>query len=202
MARVRIYGVIGLVLVAAVTSGCSGTAGPGSGTASRSTSGQAAPPTESNPPGDIPDNQAYVGFRPAGRGFLVKVPEGWSRAVKGNTTIFTDKLNQVRVDEVRAPAAPTTASVTRDVVPKLRREVSRFGEANVTQVSRHAGKVVRLEYRGDSATDPVTGKVIRDAFERYAFYRRGHEVDITLSGPVNADNIDPWRVISDSFTWQ
>lgn len=69
-------------------------------------------------------------------------------------------------------------------------------------MTRKAGPVVLLTYQGDSAKDPVTGKVVRDAFERYAFYRQGHEVDLTLSGPVNADNVDPWRIVSDSFAWR
>lgn len=69
-------------------------------------------------------------------------------------------------------------------------------------ISRHAGKAVLLTYQGDSAPDPVTGKVVRDAFERYAFHRQGHEVDVTLSGPLHADNVDPWRIVTDSFTWR
>ncbi len=44
--------------------------------------------------------------------------------------------------------------------------------------------------------------MVRDAFERYVFYRQGHKVDLTLSGPVNADNVDPWRTVSDSFAWR
>jgi len=47
----------------------------------------------------------------------------------------------------------------------------------------------------------VTGKVVRDAFERYTFYRAGKRVDLTLSGPTNADNVDPWRIVSDSLRW-
>ncbi|MEU6519984.1 hypothetical protein [Streptomyces sp. NPDC046978] len=69
-------------------------------------------------------------------------------------------------------------------------------------MTRRSGRVVLLTYQGDSAKDPVTGKVMRDAFEQYVFYRSGHEVDLTLSGPVNADNVDPWRIVSDSFAWR
>ncbi|MEU1409080.1 hypothetical protein ABZ471_43735 [Streptomyces sp. NPDC005728] len=164
--------------------------------------GNAAAPTESNPPGDIPDNQAYVPYRPTGSGFTIKVPEGWARTQRGTAAVFTDKLNRVRVETVSTSSAPTVASVTNKVVPQLSGQVPKFSGAQVTQVKRHAGPVVLLKYQGDSAPDPVTGKVVRDAFERYAFYRQGHEVDLTLSGPVNADNVDPWRIISDSFAWQ
>ncbi|MFD5536477.1 hypothetical protein ACFWIJ_01130 [Streptomyces sp. NPDC127079] len=204
------YAVVGLTFVAAVTTGCSGSGshagsgGPASGSATVSGQNQPAP-TESNPPGDIPDNQAYVVYRPAGgtfTGFTVKVPEGWARTSQGGTTAFTDKLNTVRITAVSASGAPTAGSVTNTVVPRLRSQVAKFSSPKVTEVTRHAGRVVLLTYQGDSAKDPVTGKVVRDSFERYAFYRAGHEVDLTLSGPVKADNVDPWRIVSDSFTWR
>ncbi|MFE2693395.1 hypothetical protein [Streptomyces mirabilis] len=218
MARVRTVrslGVVGLVLAAAVTAGCSGSSsGPpaashassGSGSGSAATAGAgagAAPaPTESNPPGDIPDNQAYVAFRPSGGAFTVKVPEGWARTGQGGTTVFTDKLNRVEIATAAASSAPTVTSVGSEVVPRLRGQVPKFDGPKVSQVNRHAGSAVLLKYQGDSAADPVTGKVVRDAFERYAFFRQGHEVDLTLSGPVNADNVDPWRIVTDSFSWK
>ncbi|MER6068081.1 hypothetical protein ABT187_04295 [Streptomyces sp. NPDC001817] len=216
-AHARTSATVGLVLVAAVTAGCSGSgshSGSGSTTSTppasseRVGNGQNKPtpaPTESNPPGDIPDNQVYVVYRPAGgsfSAFTVKVPEGWARTEQGGSTVFTDKLNTVRITAVSASTAPTVDSVTKSVVPKLRSQVPKFAAPKVSEVSRHAGRVVRLSYQGDSAKDPVTGKVVRDGFERYAFYKSGHEVDLTLSGPVNADNVDPWRIISDSFAWR
>ncbi|GGY87073.1 lipoprotein [Streptomyces olivaceoviridis] len=212
-AHARMSAAVGLTLVATVTVGCSGSGShSGSGSAAKpsasSSSGAArnnAAPTESNPPGDIPDNQAYVVYRPTGgsfTGFTVKVPEGWARTDQGGTTVFTDKLNTVRITAVSASKAPTVGSVTNAVVPQLRTQVPRFAAPKVSEVTRHSGRVVLLTYQGDSAKDSVTGKVVRDAFERYAFYRSGHEVDLTLSGPVNADNVDPWRIISDSVAWK
>ncbi|MFE5084044.1 hypothetical protein [Streptomyces mirabilis] len=216
MARVRTVrslGVVGLVLVAAVTAGCSGSSsgppaashassGSGSGSGSTAGAGAAPAPTESNPPGDIPDNQAYLAFRPSGGAFTVKVPEGWARTGQGGATVFTDKLNRVEIATASASSAPTVTSVGSEVVPRLRGQVPKFDGPKVSQVNRHAGSAVLLTYQGDSAADPVTGKVVRDAFERYAFYRQGHEVDLTLSGPVNADNVDPWRIVTDSFSWK
>ncbi|MFD5659720.1 hypothetical protein [Streptomyces hirsutus] len=200
---------VGLALVAAVTAGCSGVGShSGPTTSSASAGGGSAhanpEPTESNPPGDIPDSQVYVAYRPTSgfTGFTVKVPEGWARTDKGATTVFTDKLNTVRITAGTASAAPTVGSVTHAVVPQLKAHVAKFASLKVSEVTRHAGRVVRLTYEGDSVKDPVTGKVVRNAFERYAFYRHGHEVALTLSGPVNADNVDPWRIVSDSFAWR
>jgi hypothetical protein len=155
--------------------------------------------TESNPPGDIPDNQAFVTFR--GTTFTVKVPEGWARSVSGTTTAFTDKLNRIEVMPSTAAAAPTAQSATTTVVPALRSTVPRFAMGKVSEITRPAGKVVLVTYQGDSAQDPVTGKVIRDAFERYLFYQGGKQLVLTLVGPVNADNVDPWKIVSDSVRW-
>ncbi|MFE9922717.1 hypothetical protein ACFYQA_14335 [Streptomyces sp. NPDC005774] len=209
MVHARTSAAVGLALIAAVTAGCSGAGShSGSTTSSASAGGGNAhanpAPTESNPPGDIPDNQVYVAYRPTSgfTGFTVKVPEGWARTDKGTTTVFTDKLNTVRITAGTASAAPTVGSVTHTVVPQLKAHVAQFASPKVSEVTRHASRVVRLTYEGDSVKDPVTGKVVRDAFERYAFYRHGHEVALTLSGPVNADNVDPWRIVSDSFAWR
>ncbi|MFB7330899.1 hypothetical protein ACFC00_04560 [Streptomyces adustus] len=199
---------VGVAIAVAVTAGCSGSGAQGSAPTKSTAGGDGqahAAPTESNPPGDIPDNQVYVAYRPTGgsfTGFTVKVPEGWARTVQGGTTTFTDKLNTITITSVPATAAPTTGSVSATEVPKLRTQTPKFAEPKVSEVTRHAGRVVLLTYRGDSAKDPVTGKVVRDAFERYAYYRSGHEVNLTLSGPVNADNVDPWRIVSDSVTWR
>lgn len=200
---------VGLVLAVAVTAGCSGAASHfGSGSSSTTHTSGSIPgggaPTETNPPGDIPDNQAYVAFQPSSgfTGFTVKVPEGWARTGQGGATVFTDKLNRVEIATASASSAPTVTSVGSEVVPRLRGQVPKFDGPKVSQVNRHAGSAVLLKYQGDSAADPVTGKIVRDAFERYAFYRQGHEVDLTLSGPVNADNVDPWRIVTDSFSWK
>ncbi|MGW0970752.1 hypothetical protein [Streptomyces sp. NPDC002516] len=204
----RAAAVVAVTIAGAAIAGCSGSGTHGSppttSTANRAGHAQAAP-TESNPPGDIPDNQVYVPYRPAGgsfNGFTVKVPEGWARTVKGDTTTFTDKLNTVTITSAPASAAPTTASVNATVVPELRARTPKFAAPKVSEVTRHAGHVVLLTYQGDSAKDPVTGKVVRDASERYTYYRSGHEVNLTLTGPVNADNVDPWRIVSDSVTWR
>src|SRR3954452_4622399 len=156
--------------------------------------------TESNPPGDIPDNQVFVAFHPQGAKVSVKVPEGWARTGPPSDTVFTDKLNRIEIRPGRASAPPTPTSV-RNQVARLRTQVPRFAMGSVKQVSRTSGHAVLLTYQGDSRQDPVTGKVVRDAFEQYTFYRSGRLLTLTLSGPTNADNVDPWRIVSDSVRW-
>ncbi|WRZ88394.1 hypothetical protein OHB54_04600 [Streptomyces sp. NBC_01007] len=63
-------------------------------------------------------------------------------------TDFKDKLNSVRISAVSAPSAPTVASVRGKVVAQPNGQVPKFGDAKVTTVSRHAGPVVLLTYKG------------------------------------------------------
>jgi hypothetical protein len=213
---------VGLVAVAAFSAGCSSGTPTGAAQSQPTPTGSATTPspqtsttsapstptkptqpvaTESNPPGDIPDNQAYVAFQPPGTGLSVKVPEGWARTTSKATTSFNDKLNGIQVTPSAASTAPTVQSVTASVVPTLKAQVPQFAMGKVTEVSRNAGKVILVTYQGDSAPDAVTGKVVRDAFEQYIYFRGGRELTLTLSGPTNADNVDPWKIVSDSVRW-
>ena len=181
------------------------TIGISGGAPNSASSGPAAPTpaeTESNPPGDIPDNQVYVPFTARGGRASVKVPEGWARSNTGTATQFTDKLNQIEIALGTAGSAPTVASITSSDVPELKSTVPNFAMGNVATERRAGSTVVVIRYQGDSPQDPVTGKVVRDAFERYVYYRNGQRLDLTLSGPTNADNVDPWRIVSDSVRWQ
>jgi hypothetical protein len=203
MRRTLLLPIAGLLLTGAAVTGCGSGSGsaPDSGTKASSSGAQPAQ-TEVNPAGDIPDNQAYVTHRPAKGGFTVKVPEGWARTTTGTTVTYSDKLNRIEIASADSPKAPTAQSVTTTVVPVLKQQVPAFSKEKVTTASRQAGPSVLLTYQGDSAPDAVTGKVVRDSFERYAFHHQGREVDLTLSGPVGADNVDPWRIVTDSLRWQ
>jgi hypothetical protein len=213
LAASKVMGLVGVSLTA-LLAGCGAvtvtpmpnqpTASTSGGAPNSASSGPVAPTsaaTESNPPGDIPDNQVYVPFTAPG-GVSVKVPEGWARSSTGTATQFTDKLNRVEIDPSTAGSAPTVASISRSDVPKLKSSVPNFNLVKVTIERRAGNTVVLVRYQGDSQQDPVTGKVVRDAFERYIYYHNGQRLNLTLSGPTNADNVDPWRIVSDSVRWQ
>jgi hypothetical protein len=132
----------------------------------------------------------------------IKVPEGWARSVSGGVTTFTDKYNSIALATATMPTAPTVTSARRGDVPVLRRTVPNFAPKAVTRVRRRHGAAVLITYLLDSAPNNVTGKVVRDAAERYEFWHRGQEAVLTLTGPVGADNVDPWRLVSDSLAWR
>ena len=128
------------------------------------------------------------------------MPEGWARTASPAGVSFTDKLNTIAIQTSRA-AAPTMASVRAAEVPAVQGSVHGFVLAGLSTVSRPAGTAVLIRYSADSRPDPVTGKVYKDAIERYEFYRNGTEAVVTLAGPAGADNVDPWRTVTNSFRW-
>lgn len=211
---------IAAAVLAALLAACSGTKHPSqtarpstsSAAVTTSTSAAACGTTttggangggkETNPPGDIPDNQAFVKYSPAGGGYSIEIPEGWARTETAQAADFTDKFNHVRV-ELSAQAQPPTVQTAQSTeVPKLAATVRCFARPQVTTAVRRGGTAVLITYQATSDPDPVTGKVVTDAVERYEFWRGGRAAVITLSGALGSDNVDPWRRVTDSFAWQ
>lgn len=201
-ARVVLASASAAVLLAALV-GCSPGTTTDAGATPPPSSQVAVDPNapETNPPGDIPDNQVFVAYSPPGQSFSVSVPEGWARTEAGGTTTFTDKLNSVAID-VRSPSAPPTVQqVTSQDLPAIAAGGSGYAEGSTSEVTRSAGTALLSTYRLDGPPDPVTGKVVNDDVERYVFFRDGTQVVLTLAGPHGADNVDPWRIVTDSFAW-
>jgi hypothetical protein len=192
-----------LTLVAAgVLAACTSSAkSPGPAGTTTPAGNPSGPATESAPPGDIPDNQAFVPYSHPSPGYTVKVPEGWAMTNAGNAVVFTDKYNNIRIASIAAATAPTMTSARASEVPAIQSSGTGFRLGNVTSVSRAAGTAVLITYQADSAPNPVTGKVVVEAVERYEFWRNGTEITVSLSSPVGSDNVDPWRKVTDSFAW-
>jgi hypothetical protein len=178
---------IALVLLLVLLAGCGG---------SSSSSSKPVDPNaqESSPAGDIPDNQAFVAYSPPGADYTVKVPEGWARTANGGAVTFTDKLNSIRMEERSGVA-------TRAELARLKQTVKGFQSPKLSVVKRSSGPAVRIAYLADAQADPVTQRSGTNAVERYLFSRNGKQVVLTLSGPKGADNVDPWKLVTDSLHW-
>jgi hypothetical protein len=185
-----------LALLLAVLAGCGGSSS--SPSASKTVDPNAK---EVSPAGDIPDNQAFVAYTPPGADYSVKVPEGWARSAAGGAVTFTDKLNSIRMEEGAAKGAPSVALAKRTELPRLAKTEKNYKPGKVSVVTRTSGPAVRITYLASSAPDAVTGKTRTNAVERYLFVRNGKQVVLTLSGPKGADNVDPWKLVTDSLTW-
>jgi hypothetical protein len=197
--------VLGCSLAATVA--CSGSSAPlpaatpssPVATTSTTTTGQAPIPTESNPPGDIPDNLAFVRYANTRGGYSLTHPEGWAQVVNGTGVTFTDKLSGVAVTVVRSSAPPTVATARRDDVPRLRASVPAFELRSTSMVQLPAGPAVRIVFRRNSDADPVTGRRYRDEVEEYLVWKAGRVIRLDLFGVVGADNVDAYRTMRNSL---
>ena len=161
---------------------------------------QAPVPVESNPPGDIPDNLAFLPYRNATAGYSFTHPEGWAESETGTTVTFTDKLNGITADTMSLPSPLTVEAVKQQQVPRLQQSQPAFELRSVEAVTLPAGPAVKVIYRRNSAPDPVTGRQIRDEVEQYLVGTDSRGVRLALFGPVGSDNVDAYRTISQSLT--
>jgi hypothetical protein len=191
---------------AMAVAGCGSSTGSGSGSTQAATAkAPAAAPNpnakETTPPGDIPDSTAFVPFKLPAGGFSVKVPEGWGRTGSGQKVTFTSNLNSVTIERRAATGPVTAGTVKKTDVATLRGAQHGFKLQSITTVHRSGGTAVRIRYLAQGSPNAVTGKAATDAVERYIFAHNGSQAVLTLAGPKGADNVDPWRTISDSLRW-
>ena len=164
--------------------------------------GKEAPlPPETHPLGDIPDSQVFVPFQdPAG--FTLEVPEGWARTGQRDHVHFQDKYNSVDVQASNAQAAlPTVDQAKQTLVQALENQARAVQVTSVERVTLPAGPAIHIAYTSNSDPNPVTGKQIRLENERYVLVNAGQQVALTFSAPQGADNVDAWRLMSQSFGW-
>jgi hypothetical protein len=167
-------------------------------TTSTSTSGAGALQAEANAAaaGDIPDNQIFLVFRDPRAGYSMKYPEGWAQQGSGDRVSFRDKNNIIRA-VVYSGSGWTKASVLADV-RTLKGARAQSRPQAITLSGRPAFKVV---YRTVSAPNPVTGKRVTLSVDRYYLWTAHRRAVLDLGSPVGVDNVDAYRMISQSFRW-
>jgi hypothetical protein len=146
--------------------------------------------------GDIPDNQVYLAFHNASAHYSMKYPEGWAQQGSGGTVTFRDKNNIVRAVVTAGPAW-TAASVQSDANALKGAHLQGAPQA-ISLSGRPAFKVV---YRTVSAPNPVTGKRLTLTVDRYYVSAQGRRAVLDLGCPLGVDNVDAYRLISESFGW-
>src|SRR6202163_3941829 len=156
---------------------------------------------EKNPPGDIPDNQVFVQYT-SPSGFSIKVPEGWSRIDRPDGARFSDKYNIIDLAVSKADQPPDTARAKARDAAELKRAGRAVEIKSVKDVKLKSGPAVLISYASNSDPSPVTNKQIRLEHERYLMFKNATLVSLDLSAPLGADNVDQWKLMSDSFRWQ
>ena len=181
------------------TTASSTTTTTGTETAISSTETAVAP--EVNPPGDIPDTQAFIKYMNAAGGYQLEVPEGWARAEAGANVTFVNKFDGVSVTITPATAAPTAASARANEAKLIQSQGRAVTITNVSDANLPGGKAVVIKYTSNSEPNSVTNKRVRLEDVAYVFYKNGKEAVLTVWAPQGADNVDQWNRISQSFRW-
>jgi hypothetical protein len=156
---------------------------------------------EVNPPGDIPDSQAFIKYSNTAGGYELEVPEGWARAETGGNVTFISKLDGVSVTVAPTTPAPTAASVPAKEAKLIQSQGRAVSITGVSETNLPGGKAVVLKYASNSEPNPVTNKRVRLESVAYFFYRNGKEVTLTVWAPQGADNVDQWNRMANSFHW-
>ena len=196
-----------LVFAALVVAGCGSshkTVAPPAGTTTApapttTASGPSplTPEAQAAATGDIPDNQVFLRFRNAAAGYSIEYPEGWAQQGSGPHVTFRDKNNIVRIEVARG-SPPTPATVRHDVGGVSGAHMT-SAPLSLTISGRPALKVV---YTTESAPNAVTGKRVTLIVDRYYLWRNGTRAVIDLGTPQGVDNVDAYRLMSESFRWR
>mgnify|MGYP000032295844 FL=1 len=155
---------------------------------------------ETNPPGDIPDNQVFIDYT-APAGFSMQVPEGWSRSDTATGVSFADKYGTIDIATAKADKAPTPQSIQQREVPDLVAGGHAVEVTDVRAMTLPAGDAVALDYLSNSAINPVTNRQIRLENRRIYLFHAGQEAIVTFSAPAGADNVDAWKMMAESLRW-
>ena len=210
---VVIVGVAGALAAALAVAGCGSSSTP-------ATSATPAPATTSAAPaaapssqaagaltgeaaaaatGDVPDNQVFLTVSDKAAGFSMKYPEGWAQKASGKSLTISDKNNIVRVAVTDGPA-PTVASATQDMQTLQQSTPSLRADAPATMtVSGHPA--IKVTYTTVGAANAVTGKSVTLQVDRYYFWQGGKVAVVDLGTPIGVDNVDAYRLMSESFAW-
>lgn len=158
---------------------------------------------EKNPPGDIPDTQVFITYSSSAGMYSLKAPEGWARSESGAGVKFADKFDGEQVILSKCTAAPTVESVKKDQVAALMKSGRAVKVLEVNSKKMPGGvTAVYIAYTSNSDPDPVTNKQVRLDNVTYYYFMPGKLAALTLWAPQGADNVDQWKLISESFKWQ
>jgi hypothetical protein len=174
------------------------TAGTSPASCGSSTS-SAASEAASTAQGDIPDNQQFLTFQNRPAGYSIKYPEGWARSGNGTNVTFQDKSNTITI-QVAPGSQPTPASVTAQLKQEAASDPClRPGTAQTATVGPN--QAVKVTYTTQGQKSAVTGQRPKITIDRYVYFKAGKVATVNLANPVGVDNVDAFRMISESFRW-
>ena len=214
----RLVLVIGTVLVAVAACANGGTGVPAAtanaGSATGSPSASAPPsgapvapagsatspePDTGTTSGDVPDNAVFLAYRDPKLGFLIDYVEGWqvSRTTDGVAIRDKDSSELVQVVPAQVDLAAYVAGTD---LPALGRQAG-FRLIRQDSVNVNNQTLVHIVYDVSSPPDPVTGKQVASAVDRYYVPGPNGLAIVSLATPRGVDNVDAFRQMIESFRW-
>jgi hypothetical protein len=149
--------------------------------------------------GDIPDNQQFLSFKDRPAGYSISYPQGWARSGNGGQVTFQDKSNTVTI-KVAPGQHPTPASVSAELKQEAVADPClHAGQPQTT--SAGPNQVVKVTYTTEGQKSPVTGQRPKITVDRYVYFKGGKVATVDLATPIGVDNVDAYRMISESFRW-
>lgn len=157
---------------------------------------------ETNPPGDIPDSQVFVKYASPTGAYELQVPEGWARLTNGMDVTFTSKLDGLSLNVSNAPKPPSADSIGGNQAQSLKETGRAVTIKRIEDVMVSGRPAVLMVYECNSEPNPVTNKQMRLENDAFFFYQNGKLATLRLWAPLGADNVDQWKLISESFRWR
>ena len=163
-------------------------------------SGASSAEAEQASAGDIPDNQVFLTFDNAKAGYSIKYPEGWAQQGDGDHVTFRDKDNVVRIDVVPGGKVSNAGVVADARAAQAAAARAHVPDADGGDAERLAGGQGRLH--DAERAEPGHGQA-REAHRRPVRRpRAGKHAVIDLGTPEGVDNVDAYRLMSESFRWR
>jgi hypothetical protein len=149
--------------------------------------------------GDIPDNQQFLSYKNRSGGYSISYPQGWARSGSGSQVIFQDKSNTVTINVAPGPR-PTSGSVSAELKQEAAADPC-LTSGKPQSTSAGPNQVVKVTYTTEGQKSPVTGQRPKITVDRYVYFKGGKVATVDLATPVGVDNVDAYRMISESFRW-
>jgi hypothetical protein len=149
--------------------------------------------------GDIPDNQQFLTYKNQSGGYSVSYPEGWARSGNGADVTFQNLGNTITI-KVASGQQPTPASVTSELKGEAASDPC-LSPGTPQAVTVGPNHVVKVTYTTQGQKSPVTGQRPKITVDRYVYSKGGKVATVDLATPVGVDNVDAYRMISESFRW-
>ena len=149
--------------------------------------------------GDVPDNAVFLTYRDATFGYSIQYVEGWQVAPGRDGVAIRDKDSSETI-QVVGDRTDVAAFVSGTDVPSLRSQAG-FQFVKQDTVKVNGNDLVHLVYDIPSPPDPVTGKRVPQAVDRYYVPGTSGIAIVSLATPKGVDNVDAFRQMIESFRW-